>query len=242
MRSRPDDPTNGGSLLPPFFYTGPVNHNNAPEAGPIYLVGMMGAGKSTIGPALAERLERDFVDTDEAIEKKAGRLISEIFAEYGEAHFRRLERDAIEHASATDSVVALGGGALSQEGAAETLLARGIVVFLDASTSLILERIGDAASRPLLAGLCEEERVAKLDSLRAERSADYAKATFAVSADGQTETIVDQIMERLPFSARPSFSARLSLPATGARGATPSPEEIDSLKSPLKPNKRTQDG
>ena len=215
-------------MLPPFFYTGPVKDDNAAEAGPIYLVGMMGAGKSTIGPALAERLGRAFVDTDEAIEEKAECLISEIFAEHGEGHFRKLERDAIEQASAVNSVVALGGGAFSQEGVAEDLLARGIVVFLDAPTELILERIRDAASRPLLAGLCAEERAARLDSLRAERSADYAKATFAVSAEGPAETIVDRIVALL--STQRATSAKLSK------------REIDSPESPQQPNKRIHDG
>ena len=187
-------------MLPPFFYTGSVNQKNASQDAPIYLIGMMGSGKSTVGPALAERLGRPFVDTDHVIEAKARRPISRIFAEEGEAHFRDLEREAIKEASVTNSVIALGGGAFSQEGAAESLLAQGIVIFLDASTELILERIGEARSRPLLAGLSAQGRGAKLEALRAERMTDYAKATLAVRAEGSAEKVTNRIMEKLSKS------------------------------------------
>ncbi len=84
-----------GELAPPvFLYTAPVSNPR-----PIFLVGMMGAGKSTVGPRLAARLGRAFVDTDQEIERRTGRTIAEIFAGDGEPRFRALEREAIESAS-----------------------------------------------------------------------------------------------------------------------------------------------
>ncbi|MFK7897499.1 MAG: shikimate kinase [Myxococcota bacterium] len=172
------------------------SENGRPDR-PVYLVGMMGAGKSTIGPALAKRLGRDFVDTDDLIEERAGRSIPEIFAEDGEAYFRRLEQEAIDAASASAAVVALGGGAFSQPGTAERLRASGIVVFLDAPIELLLSRVGDGASRPLLAGLSHAERQSKLESLRDARAPDYAQATFSVDAQGKAGVVVDRILAEL---------------------------------------------
>ena len=86
--------------------------------GAIWLVGLMGAGKSTVGRLLAERLGRAFVDLDDEIAREAGRSIPEIFEAEGEAGFRRREREALERAGRTSHVVALGGGAISQPGIA----------------------------------------------------------------------------------------------------------------------------
>jgi 3-dehydroquinate synthase len=200
---------------------------------------MMGAGKSTIGPALARRLDCAFVDTDEIIEAKAGRSIAAIFAEEGEAYFRALERSAIDQASADSAVVALGGGAFSQEGVAEDLLARGIVVFLDAPTPLILSRVGNASTRPLLAGLTAKQRAAKLDALRAARSADYAKATFSVSAEGATPEIVDRIIEAL--SSRATRNRGLGRPGEKDPGSMTSrtTSRKTARKSAAKPAPKT---
>ena len=89
-----------GELAPPvFLYTARVSNPK-----PIFLVGMMGAGKSTVGPRLASRLGRAFVDTDHEIERRAGRAIAEIFAHDGELHFRGLECEAIEAAAGKSAV------------------------------------------------------------------------------------------------------------------------------------------
>ncbi len=158
---------------------------------------MMGAGKSTVGPRLAERLGCDFVDTDEEVERQAGMRISEIFARDGEARFRALEAKAIDRASRAGAVVALGGGAIAQPGMAERLLARGSVIFLNVAPSILVERIGDAASRPLLAGLDASAREQRLASLLAERLEHYRKATIQVDASGSLEGTVEAIMGAL---------------------------------------------
>lgn len=170
-------------------------------AGSIFLVGMMGAGKSTVGPRLAARLGRPFVDTDHAVEERAGRPVAEIFAEEGEAAFRRLEREAIEAAAGERAVVALGGGAMAQPGAPDWLARHGTVVWLKTDAATLLARIGDASSRPLLAGLAPEAQRERLETLMAEREAAYAQAGLHVDATADAAQVVDDIVAALASDA-----------------------------------------
>jgi shikimate kinase len=179
-------------LLLPFFYTAVVSSNI-----PIYLVGMMGVGKSTVGERLAARLGRAFRDTDREVERVAGRTIAEIFETEGEAHFRALEAEAIRAATAEAAVVALGGGAIAEPGAMECLLASGEVVFLMADPKVLIGRIGDPASRPLLAGLDRTAQIEKLRALLAERNPFYQQARIRVDARGTAEEVVDRIVDEL---------------------------------------------
>lgn len=182
-----------GELAPPvFLYTARVSNPR-----PVFLIGMMGAGKSTVGPRLAARLGWPFVDTDREIERRAGQTVAEIFAREGEAHFRTLEREAIEAAAGEPAVVALGGGAIVQPGALERCRALGIVVMLDVAVEKLLERIGDAASRPLLAGVGAEERKARLTALLEARRPFYAGAQYRVDASGEPESVVEAILSQL---------------------------------------------
>lgn len=183
---------NGGSLLPPFFYTDAVSRIK-----PIYLVGMMGVGKSTVGARLAKRLGCGFLDTDREVEREAGRTIAEIFAREGESHFRWLESQAIERASQEAAVVALGGGAVVQPGVLSRLLESGQVVFLMADPELLIERVGDPSSRPLLAGLTRDAQIEKLNTLLAERLPFYQRANIRIDARGSTEDVVDRIVNQL---------------------------------------------
>lgn len=158
---------------------------------------MMGAGKSTIGPRLAERLGRVFLDTDREIERAAGCSIPTLFATEGEAHFRALEVEAIERAAESGGVVALGGGAIAQPGAPDRLRALGVVVFLRVDPSVLIERLGEGDDRPLLAGLGRAERIERLRTLLSDRAADYARATIEVDAAQSTERVVDEIVAAL---------------------------------------------
>ncbi len=185
-----------GSLLPRFFYTGVVS-----VARSIYLVGMMGVGKSTVGPLLAARLGREFVDTDQEIERRTGRSVADIFDREGEAAFRRHEAEAVEAASSEPAVIALGGGAIVQPGALERLSDRGDLVYLRASAEILLERIADPSSRPLLSGLSESECTARLQALLEERRPFYERARFQIDADGTGEEVVDRIVARLEADA-----------------------------------------
>ena len=170
-------------------------------AKPIWLVGMMGAGKSTIGPKLAERLGRAFVDTDREIEAAQGCAVAEIFARDGEAAFRKLEAEAIAAVPAA-SVAALGGGAIAQPGMPERLALRGTVIYLKASISTILRRVGKGDSRPLVAGLATAERRAVLERLLAERRGAYESASITVNVAKldvrRVVAAIEQQIEQLP--------------------------------------------
>lgn len=153
--------------------------------GTIWLVGMMGAGKSEVGARLAARLGRPFVDTDVEIERRTGLSIAEIFAKRGEPAFRQLEREAIERvANGAEAVVALGGGAIAQPDAARLLAARGTVVYLRARPATLAKRIGPRSARPLLAGLDAAGRRRRLTALLSEREPHYESAHIAVDTDG----------------------------------------------------------
>jgi len=159
---------------------------------------MMGAGKSTVGPALARRLSCAFVDTDREIERQSRRRIAEIFEQDGETAFRALERQAVEDAAEQRAVVALGGGAIAQPGAPARLEALGTVVYLRASPQSLLRRIGDAARRPLLAGLDAEQRLGRIRALLEEREPAYRSAAIAVETEAKSvEEVVEEICERL---------------------------------------------
>jgi len=149
----------------------------------IWLVGMMGAGKSAVGAALARRLGRRFVDADADIEARAGRSVAAIFAEEGEAGFRLRERAAIEALAGSGGVVALGGGAVAQPGARERLAASGRIVWLRARPATLLARVGRGEGRPLLAGLDEAGRLERLAGLLAERAPHYAAADLVLDTD-----------------------------------------------------------
>ena len=124
---------------------------------PIFLIGYMGAGKTTLGQAVSKRLNIPFIDLDEFIENQQGKTVSQIFADDGEAMFRRLEKDAIEKIvgdnAASAVIVALGGGTPCQPGVMDLLNSCGITVYLTAPVPRLTERLvvgGD--KRPLVAG------------------------------------------------------------------------------------------
>ncbi len=162
--------------------------------GTIWLTGMMGAGKSSLGPRLAARLGRRFVDTDQEIERSAGCSIAELFAREGEAAFRARERALIESLAGGPLVVAVGGGAVAQPGARERLAATGILVYLRARPETLLERVADAETRPLLRGLSRSDRLARLAALLAQREPHYASASIVLDTD---DLAVDDLVERL---------------------------------------------
>jgi shikimate kinase len=117
------------------------------------LVGPPGAGKSTVGALLAERLGVPFVDSDTLVEQRAGRAISDIFLSDGEPAFRAMERDAVAEAlGGHDGVLALGGGAVMTEGVRDVLEGHA-VVFLAVGLAAGVRRVGLSTARPLLAGV-----------------------------------------------------------------------------------------
>ncbi|MBW2446077.1 MAG: shikimate kinase [Deltaproteobacteria bacterium] len=153
------------------------------EGSTVWLVGMMGAGKSAVGQALAERRGARFEDSDALIEARARRPIPEIFAEDGEQAFRRLEREVIESLAGHPGVVALGGGAICQPGAAEMLRGSGTVAYLRATPETLAQRVGEASVRPLLAGLDPAARLERIRELLAEREIHYGQADVTLDTD-----------------------------------------------------------
>ena len=149
----------------------------------VWLVGMMGAGKSAVGALLAERLRCDFVDTDAEIERRAGSTIAELFRREGEAVFRKREREAIESVAGDGVVVALGGGAIAQPGAREQLARTGTIVYLRARPETLRGRIGETAERPLLQGVSGNDRLRRITELLAERAPCYEAAAIVVDTD-----------------------------------------------------------
>jgi shikimate kinase len=170
----------------------------------VLLTGMMGAGKSRVGRALASLLGFDFVDTDALVEKAAGMRVAEIFAREGEAGFRRRERDALARLPERRCVVALGGGAVVAAENRALLAKKGRLVWLDACPETLADRVGEAEERPLLAGLDRAGRVAKLAALAAERAPAYARAELRVATDGRT---VEEICAELAVALAPGAGA-----------------------------------
>ena len=162
----------------------------------IYLIGMMGSGKTTVGKLLAEKLDYCFFDTDDYIEKLAQKTILEIFATEGEAKFRELESQTLRkvstyHRSAiaagTPSVIATGGG-IVQKPENWNHLSQGLSVWLDADLDLLNQRLADDNSRPL---------VAQLELLLATRRSLYAQADLhiAVESEQTPEDLVTEIID-----------------------------------------------
>ena len=141
----------------------------------LYLVGMMGCGKSTVGPLLADLLGRPFYDLDEIIVAYAGKAISDIFREEGEIVFREWESFVLrELADCPAGVAATGGGIVLAEDNRRRLKRTGRCAWLDASPEVLVSRVGDGSSRPVLSGQLSIERVEELHAERAPMYRDVA--------------------------------------------------------------------
>jgi shikimate kinase len=169
----------------------------------------MGTGKTTVGRSVANRIGFKCVDSDHEIERKAGKPISRIFAEEGEAHFRTRERDFIVEGHADQKlVVACGGGLVVQPGMLGILAGKGVVVCLHASIETILARTGrHGATRPLLD---VEDPDARARALYAEREGIYRSAGTVILTDSRPLTeIVGHVIrvwkrESVDFAQRQS--------------------------------------
>lgn len=151
--------------------------------GHLWLIGMMGSGKSTIGKRIADASDREFVDVDSVVEDRAGRPIAAIFEEQGEAAFRRVESTEIgrlSRALAPGRVIATGGGAVLDPANVEAMRRSGVVVWLDATADALARRIR-GKQRPLLAGTDVEARLAEIQAGR--RSRYLRAAHFRIDAE-----------------------------------------------------------
>ena len=157
------------------------------EARHLVMIGLMGAGKSTVGRRCATELDRAFVDTDDLVTAQAGATVAEIFAAEGETGFRTRERAAVADAIASPAplVIACGGGAMADADSRRAVRSAGFVVWLAGSPDELATRVerDGVATRPLLAG---GPTVATLTRLQGLRSAAYEAAADArIDTDGR---------------------------------------------------------
>jgi shikimate kinase len=179
----------------------------------IVLVGMMGAGKSTIGRRLAKRLGLPFADADEEIEAAAGLSIADIFERYGEAHFRDGERRVLARLiDGPTRVIAAGGGAFVDAGTRALILARCTAIWLDVAPEILAERVGRRNHRPLLKG---QDPLARLRDLAASRDPFYAEAQIRIKAG---EPAHDRIVERIIAALADCPRADCGAPPAGSPG------------------------
>ena len=160
----------------------------------LYLVGFMGAGKTTIGRALSRRLGWRFEDIDERIESRARRSVTSIFAQQGEPHFRQLERQVLSDLlPLRQLIVATGGGTFAEPDNRALMLADGAVAWLDIPLSKVLERVPADGRRPLAA-----DRVA-MEQLYTRRRLAYAEAHVRVDASHPPAETVEFLLDWIGF-------------------------------------------
>ncbi len=171
--------------------------NNLLQGINLYLIGMMGAGKTTVGRLLASELGYGFVDTDEVITASAKKSINQIFAQEGETEFRQLESDVLSQVSAyTKLTVATGGGIiLKREN--WSYLHYGLIVWLDATPELLYNRLKEDTTRPLLQ---DSNPLLKIGNLIKERESLYALADLRITLqEGETpEEISKRVLAQIP--------------------------------------------
>ena len=157
----------------------------------IYLIGMMGSGKSTVGRYLAVNLNYRFIDTDYTIEAIAKQPITDIFAQSGEANFRKLETQVLAELSVyTRSIIATGGGII-QSNNNWSYLRQGLVIWLDVDAEILKKRVAQNTNRPL---------ADQLESLLATRRPLYAQADLRIcpQPEQSPEEVAVQIQELIP--------------------------------------------
>jgi len=162
----------------------------------LVLVGLMGAGKTTIGRRLANRLGIDFVDADVEIEKAAGTSIADIFKEFGEVHFRDGEQRVIARLLGSGpQVLATGGGAFMNEKTREATRQHGLSIWLKADLDVLMKRVSKRSHRPLLQN---DDPEAVMKRLMDERYPLYAGSDITVdSKEGPHDDVVDEIIKAL---------------------------------------------
>ena len=158
----------------------------------VVLVGFMGTGKTVVGQALAARLQYTFVDTDELITQRAGKFISNIFSDDGEPAFRALETELLRYLTGQPlgkQVISTGGGIVLAEHNWPLLRRLGDVICLGANPESILQRVGKAQDRPLLAGT-RAEAWERIQTLLAQREIYYAKADWTCDTNKRTVPMI----------------------------------------------------
>lgn len=169
----------------------------------VFLLGMPGSGKTTLGRQLATELGVSFVDLDAAIEKEVGKSVQEIFREQGELAFRKLESATLYQwcNQKDDFVMATGGGAPCYEDNIVVINRSGLSIFLDVPSKIITERIlkTNLASRPLFANIHPENLKDNIEFLRSQRISFYRQAHLRIDHEVSTTAVVKLIRKELPL-------------------------------------------
>lgn len=162
----------------------------------IFLVGFMGAGKTTVGRVLADRLGYRYCDADKTVETQSGKTITDIFSEHGEEHFRDLESRTLEALSHKEKqVIATGGGVVMRDTNRETMKRGGVTVYLRAPADVIWQRVRHSSARPLLQ---VDDPLGTIRELLEKRAPYYEKADIIVDTENlSVEDVADQIIEKL---------------------------------------------
>jgi shikimate kinase len=192
----------------------------------LILTGFMATGKSSVGPLVARRLGWEFVDVDAVIVAHAGKSIAQIFADHGEAHFRRLEREAVAHLTGDrrrcpqchgphPEVISTGGGVLLDESNCAALKRAGVIVCLTARPEVVAARVERSKARRPKLTEGGKSTLARIKELMDERADAYARADVQIdSSDLSVDQLADQVIA--------AFAAQ------GARRCVPS---LDGVRS-----------
>jgi len=173
----------------------------ASDSDNIFLVGLMGVGKSTIGKRLAKKLGKTFLDSDQEVEKRTGASIELIFDIEGEEGFRRREAAVIDELTAREDIIlATGGGAVLLPENRKHLSERGVVVYLKTPVAILAERMAQDRKRPLLQN---GDRLARLQTLQEEREPFYVEiADVIIKTDKlPLKKVIDRVLESLKQNA-----------------------------------------
>jgi shikimate kinase len=168
----------------------------------LYLIGMMGAGKSTLGKILAQELGYRFLDTDVVIEAAAGQPVTEIFATSGEAAFRELETQVLGQVAAYQQMAIATGGGIILQRQNWSYLRHGIVIWLDVSLDQLHTRLQEDSTRPILQGVDLRQT---LQTLLEQRQHLYAQADvrIVIGADESPQQLAIRVLEEIQKSLKP---------------------------------------
>lgn len=180
----------------------------------IFLVGLMGSGKTTIGRALAKRLNLRFIDADQEIEARTGASIPLIFEIEGEASFRQREADVIRDLTAQQGIVlATGGGAVLNEQSRRYLHERGIVIYLRASVNSILQRTSHDRNRPLLQTADPKAKIEELSRQRAPLYQEVAHITIETGRPNVQSVLQNILVQLEQFNQAQAAAAPAPTPS-----------------------------